>query len=271
MIRIRTARLQIPGVRPRRFLHLSDVHLSQSYPNDPPEAAAFALTEAARWTVDGLTPREFFRNFLEETEKMRPDALILTGDGVDYYNTSNLRYLTEQVRGLNTRFFYVHGNHEGMVAPDFAVPAGRPFYPAYRELMGDDPSFRVWDLGDLLLIGLDDGEREITVRQNALLAEQLERGIPTLILMHIPVRLPPLKEIVEREYPRSGVNYFLLGNPDHSEQVHKFCRTLADPTMPIAAILSGHIHWVTDYELAPGRKQYTAAPGVGWDIRINMD
>ena len=270
MIQTRVAHIHIPGVKSRRFLHISDAHLSRAYPEDTAEEIAFAEKQAVRWGTEGRKTWENFEDLMTLAGQMKPDALVMAGDCIDYYHPSCLRYLTEKLEETGVESLYVYGNHEG-ASYQYRVPDGRVQYPAYARLIGPDPAFWVREYGDLLVVGLDDSEREITERQMALFDRQMERGLPILLVIHVPLRTDGLLPLVRQHWGADGDRYFLLGNDQQSALTRAFCARVTAPDSPVAAILAGHVHFLSDCPFAPGKRQYTAAPGGAWDIRINTD
>jgi predicted MPP superfamily phosphohydrolase len=273
MIYVYKDRLTINGVSPKRFIHLSDAHLSYAYPTDSKEDIAFSERQAVLWGTEGRKAFENFEDFIDLTKKTSPDALILTGDIIDYYHPSSISYLTKKLKELPIGPLYVYGNHEGASYHEH-IPDTKIHYPEYFHLMGENPSFWVKDYGDLLIVGLDNSQREIIKEQFAFLSEQMERGIPIILLMHVPIITKDILPIVEKKWKNSNnewKDYFLLGTENQSTQVKRFCQLITKPNSSICAIMAGHVHVASKGEFLPGKQQYTAAPGIAWEITINCD
>ena len=271
MIHVQTLHLTIPGVRPRRFLHISDAHVSYAYPDDPPEEIAHAEHYAKVWGTEGRTSNENLEDFLALAREMKPDALVISGDLYDGYNPSNARYLLERFGGFPVEYLYIYGNHEP------AAPAANGLEGELRKkvfdarLAGPAPEFWIKDYGDLLLIGINDAYQQIPAEQLDRLEEQMARGIPIFLVMHIPLPFPGFFEATKIHCPKApwDYNYFLLGCEKPNESTERLYRLASAPDSPIAGILAGHVHFVRCDEYAPGKWQLTPARGYGWDVRIN--
>jgi hypothetical protein len=271
MIHVQTLRMTIPGVRPRRFLHISDAHIAYAYPDDPPEVIANSAHDTARWGTEGRTSNENFEDFLALARETKPDALVISGDLYDYYQPSSARYLLEKLGGLPVEYLFVYGNHEP------AAPAANGLEGEVRKavfdarLAGPAPEFWIKDYGDLLLIGLNDAYQQIPAAQLDRLEEQMARGIPIFLVMHIPLPFPNFLATTKIRQPNApwDYNYFLLGCEKPNESTDRLYRLASAPDSPIAGILAGHVHFFGSDEYAPGKWQLTPAPGYGWDVRIN--
>lgn len=116
----------------------------------------------------------------------RPDALVITGDLVDFGTPEEYATLREVLAELAMPFFVIPGNHDDRAALRAAF-ADHPYLPAQGTLDWQQ------DCGPLRLIGLDThipGEHggRLDARQLAWLDDQLAQAPeqPTLVLLHHP-------------------------------------------------------------------------------------
>ncbi len=271
MIHVQTLNITIPGVRPRRFLHISDAHIAYAYPDDPAEVIARSAHDTARWGTEERTSNENFEDFLALARETKPDALVVSGDLYDYYQPSSARYLLEKLGDFPVEYLYIYGNHEP------AAPAADGLEGEMRKkvfdarLAGPAPEFWVKDYGDLVLVGLNDAYQTIPSEQLDRLEKEMARGIPILLVMHIPLAFPDFLEAVKIRWtePPCDYKYFTLGVGQPNESTERLYSLVAAPDSPIAGILAGHVHFSRCDEYAPGKWQLTPAPGWGWDVRIN--
>ncbi|MBQ9151921.1 MAG: metallophosphoesterase [Clostridia bacterium] len=266
-----TVRMAAPHLtRPYRFLHISDAHIAVAAPSDSGEAKAFANQQAKRWSLGTLTSTEAFEEVLTHVRDARPDGLLMAGDCVDYISDANVAYMESrmaELRACGIDPLYVYGNHEGG-SYTAHIPDPRVYYPQYCALMGHTPDFWVKDYGDLLVVGVDDSDRRITLDQlekmQAVTTNAKERGIAMLLVLHIPLYT---EELAPKVLPVWGPS-FMLGSLDTDpDTVHEFCRLVKAPDSPVAAIFAGHIHFAHTGEFADGRMQYVSAPGFEGFVR----
>ena len=76
-----------------RFLHISDAHVAVSAPDATDGDKAFAEQQSKRWSLGELTSNESFEEMLKYVRHIRPDALLIAGDAVDYFSDANADYI----------------------------------------------------------------------------------------------------------------------------------------------------------------------------------
>jgi 3',5'-cyclic AMP phosphodiesterase CpdA len=177
----------------RTIIHLSDTHL---------------LGEGERLAGRFDVERTLAASLTQvEAMRLRPDALVFTGDLTDLGESDayrRLRAIVDPVAArLRSPVIWVAGNHDE-----------RP--EMRRDLLGLEPSLEpldaVWDLGGLRLIVLDTSvpgwhHGDLTSEQLDWLAAQLATRAPlgTLIAMHhppIPSHMPLFDILELRDQPR---------------------------------------------------------------------
>ena len=275
---IRPERVEInaKGVkRGYRFLHISDAHVAVANENASDEERALAEKQAKRWSLGVLTSTCAFEEMLKYVRHVRPDALLIAGDAVDYQNEATADWMGERLTALKNEgidTLYAFGNHEGASYVE-SIPDYRAYYYLYSDVMGGDPSFQIMDLGDLLIVAVEDSMRDITEsqldRMRSVIAEAKEREISIILLLHIPIFADELAPSVLKIWGPS----FMLGSlAEDSPTVHEFCDLIKSEDSPIAAVLAGHIHYSQKGYVSQGRMQYVSAPtfeGFVYDITVN--
>lgn len=254
-----TIKLTIPGIdREYTFLHITDAHIAVAPETATPEEKAMAEARTKFWTPgSGILPIDSFTAHLKNAEKLKADGIFLTGDGIDYQSDYNIEIMNKLCGESKVKVTYVYGNHEGGID-------NKEFYPKYKTLMGDTPGFQVADYGSFLVIAVDDSNKVISQAQLDALKAQMERKIPIILLLHIPVRTEAIEPSV---MARWGTD-FMIGTDDDRETTHAFCKMVKSEDSPVIAIFAGHVHYEHEGEFAPGKMQYTAAPAFTGYYRI---
>lgn len=246
-----TIELTIPGLeRKYTFIHITDSHIAVAPDTATAEEKAMAEARTKFWTpASGILPIDSFTAHLKNAEELKADGVFLTGDGIDYGSDYNIEVLTRLCGEAKTKVTYVYGNHEGGID-------NKEFYPKYKELMGDTPGFQVNDYGSFLIIAVDDSNKVISQAQLEAMQAQMERGLPIILLLHIPIRTAAIEPSVMERW---GTD-FMIGTDEDCETTHTFCKMVKSKDSPVIAIFAGHVHYEHEGEFVPGKMQYTAAP-----------
>lgn len=253
-------KIPVPGVSRKVLWHFSDIHLALCDEWSTPEEAAKAAQTAASWDGTRLwfsqrygepdtdsqrkPAREHFDTLLGLAEGA--DAVILAGDICDYVCPANLRFLDSRLENLSTPFLAVCGNHDQ--AED--IPDGY----VYSQIKAP---VQVLDLGDLLLVGLDDSLRKITKEQNRQFLEILSQEKPVIVVLHIPIMTEGNRELL-----LECGDYFRLNHPEADDDTLEFIDLLRQNAPQIVALLAGHLHFRNESEIAPGLMQYVSSQGI---------
>ena len=257
-MKIETEVLTIPGLdRTYTFYHTSDCHLACAEPHEGPEAVLKAEKQTKAWSYTGVLPADAFDQVLQMVKAEQADGLFLCGDAADYLSEGTLQAVRQRLQNAGVPVYYVCGNHERSgVEPENS----REFYPAYQDLMHGSPGFWRCDLGPFVIVGLDDGDKQMRSEQLEQLEAECAKGKPMLVLIHIPILTEAIMGPVRQKWGENGPDYFLLGQDSDTELSRRFCRMLADPAAPIRAVFAGHIHLSLAGEIIAGRMQYTSGP-----------
>ena len=258
---VRSYRIAVPGVRKKILYHFSDCHLSVYDDLCTPEERKRAEDGIAGWEkgrenfarqyhqpcteAQKRSVADYFRNLVGHA-CADGDALALCGDIFDYVSGANVRFFEKEMAELSIPFLAVCGNHES----DGHIP-GDSLFARVRNPV------QVLDLGDLILVGVDNSRRQITGQQNEKLREVLAIGKPVIVAMHIPV----MTEGNWKLLLECG-DYFRLNHPDAAPVTLEFIEILKENGPRIAAVLAGHLHFPNDSEIVPGLTQYVSSQGV---------
>jgi len=246
------------------FVHVSDSHISVYDQDSTADEIEFANKHAKQWSVPGLDQKQAFCDAVEYADKSNADGLMVTGDCVDFIYKPNLDYVKEKFAAMKTELLYVPGNHE---TGDYDFKPSRagisePFISNYNDLMFGDPSFWVKDFGELLIIGIDDSTRCVSESQLSRLKEQSKRGLPIILLMHIPLNTEAITPAVIAKWGEGGLSHFTLGHEKHDDITKEFCKFVKSTESNVEAVIAGHSHLPENHhgEFAPGRYQHVAVP-----------
>ena len=253
-------KVPFPGIRKKVVWHFSDIHLSEYDALSTEEEVLrakeasegweetrryFAVKNGEPWEPEQRVPAAEHLKALLELAKTG-DALLVAGDMSEYISPANMRCLDEAFAGFPIPWLAVCGNHD----PADQIPEGH-VYSRIRE------EVQVLELEDMVILGLDDSQRQISQAQLEALEKLLKGEKPVLILMHVPLSTPENREILEE----CG-EYFRLDHPQAGPEVARFLELIRENTEKIVAVMAGHLHFGNVSELVPGVTQYVSSQGI---------
>ena len=203
---------------------------------------------------------------MEQAKAVRPDAVILTGDAVDYCSEANIAAVRSLLAASPCPVLYVRGNHEGL--PEYGH--------LYGGLMGSDPGFQVMELDGLTLVGMDDAwNKDVSPEHLERLMEYDRRGTPILLCIHVPLWTPSLAPEVHRAWGKLETGFLIgldggigrgysVNDRDSendrdgegyrdSETALRFWQFVTRESKNVRAVLAGHVHFAHRGEFADGK------------------
>jgi len=249
-------KIPLKGIAPKIIYHISDVHLCEWDENSTAEEKARAIERAAEWDD---TRRWFAATYNEPCEKRQEipaakqyanllsvtldgDAVVFSGDIMDYVSAASLKVMEEGLRGLNCPFVAVCGNHESAES----LPDGMLLSEMKKPL-------QVVDLGDILLVGIDNSARTFTEEQLKGIEALFDENKQMLITMHCPSVTDENRATLQK----CG-EYFLLEEPQNG----KFLELVRSESSTVCAVLTGHLHFTLNTKISEKVMQYGASQGI---------
>ncbi len=252
------------GIAKKTIYHFSDSHLTEYDELSDANEIEHAKKQTNAWEgvrkgfceaygapygeLEQQSAQEHLTNLLECAKDGH--ALVIAGDTMDYINGANLR-LTEKLFGdFNKPFVQVCGNHE----PLNDIPNGYIVSKMKNEI-------QTLDLGDLVIIGLDNSQRRISDLQLKAIEGFIAEGKPIIIVMHVPI-------MTSENYDRlmkSGV-YFQLNYEGCPKENLEFIELIKRNGRSIVAVLAGHLHFSDISKISDEVTQYVTSQGVTGNI-----
>lgn len=252
------------GISKKTIYHFSDSHLTEYDAESDVNEIEHSKKQTTAWEgvrrgfceaygapygeLEMQTAQEHLENLLSCASD--GDALVIAGDTMDYINGANLRISEKLFGGFKKPFVQVCGNHE----PLTDIPDGYIVSRMKSEI-------QILDLGDMIVIGLDNSQRKITRSQLDTLKGFAESGKPMLLVMHVPIMNDENRELLLK----SGV-YFQLnydGCPEENLEFIEFIKANGDN---IVAVLAGHLHYSNISRICDKVTQYVTSQGVTGNI-----
>lgn len=278
-----TAVIRVEGLaHPLRLLHVTDSHIALADPDDEPHLAK-ATPHHAKFrryrreaTGRDVPTEQAFLDAVAHARQAQVDLLALTGDIVHFPSRTNAAHVQTALTQSGLASLYTSGNHDWHYPGDIGRdelraqcwPALQPIY----DCNGPDanrPACAAREIGGVLFLAVDDSTYQVTAEQLAFAGQALTRGLPTVLLIHIPISIATLR-------PRTMTKWkapILIADPDwalpsrtewdtpaDTPETLEFVRLCA--TAPnLIAVLCGHIHFPHADALSPQAVQYVTRPG----------
>ena len=271
--------------RPIRVLHISDSHIGLIDERDAQWTEAcqelkdrFDSESRDRQGRAAVTAAGAFDELLTMTQSLQADLVALTGDMIGFPSQANIEFLQGRMADTGREVMYIAGNHDWhWPGLDYGSVVREKYWPVLEPLQGGQPACRSRQLGDVRFVAIENSDYQITEGQLEFAQDNLAEGLPTVVLMHLPVSVPSLRAAAIEHWGAP----ILMGDPEHRnprsdkcwgprlnppitvegfERVMAFVRLLAG-SPNLVAILCGHLHFARADCLSPWAMQYVAPAG----------
>ena len=279
-----TATISIAGLtKPIRMVHVTDTHVALIDERDAEHVDACQDScekfRTERRTEDGRTiPSETtFSEIIDELRRLGPDFLAFTGDIVHFPSQACLDHVTSALDSLDIPIIYTAGNHDwrfpGVEGRAELREAG---WPLLERLHRGEPAISHHTDGHVQWVSIDNSTYQVTEEQLRAVTQLLSNSMPTVLLMHIPLSLPTLRDDIRARF----LAPILVGDPDWDIESREkwgagedlpttleFVRVVTSAPNLIA-IFCGHIHFPHVDAIGPTAVQYVGAPGFMGAMRV---
>ena len=268
-----TATICVEGLNQTiRMLHVTDSHIALIDDRDAEHI------EACTGACERFESREqIFDQLMEEAEESSLDLVALTGDIVHFPSQAGVESVVKSIDKVGVPALYTSGNH------DWHYPGveGRgelreAWWGALAPLHHGQAAYARHEIGGIQFLLVDDSIYQVNEEQTVFVDTHLANGMPTVLLTHIPLSLPTLREptlerfdapilIADPEWgPESRDRW---GTGEDLSPTLEFARTLVR-TENLVAVFCGHIHFAHADSINLNAVQYVGAPGFDANSRL---
>ena len=261
-----TATIYIEGLQsPVKMLHITDAHIACIDNRDPEHCEACESYRVQREGCDTI-----FHSLLGEAKNSSLDLVALTGDIIHYPSQAAIESASNAIAQVDVPVLYTSGNHDWWY-PHFKARRDyrTAWWPKLDPLSKGQPSHAADIIGGIQFLSVDDSIYQIAEEQLQFVRHKLKTALPTVLLTHIPISLPTLRDSTIEKWK----DPILIGDPDWPVERRDRWRTDADlsTTLEFVRILSasenliaifcGHIHFNHVDAITHHAVQYVGAPG----------
>ena len=268
-----TATICVEGLRQTvRMLHVTDSHIALINDRDAEHI------EACTGACERFASRELiFDQLMTEAKGSSLDLMALTGDMIHFPSQAGVESLVRSIDKVGVPTLYTSGNH------DWHYPGieGRGelrevWWDALAPLHHGQAAYARHEIGGIQFLLLDDSIYQVSAAQTAFVKTYLANGMPTVLLIHIPLSLPTLRSATLEHFDAP----ILIGDPDWAIESRdrwgtgedlpstlEFARILVRAEN-LVAVFCGHIHFAHADTINLNAVQYVGAPGFDTNSRL---
>lgn len=262
------ANIHIGLEKPFSVLHISDTHLSGVYPHESDRKRN--LSRDRTQTFGGLQADALAASM--DWAGRYCDYVVHTGDLIDFQSEANYDVAKKY---LGDNLIISVGNHE--FSPEMwlsEIPEERTeLYKSYtrdeiNSVYGIDSKFQSKTVNGVNFVAIDNVYGTVTPNQVKRFNQEIKKGLPIVLCMHVPFFSDEMWRANERYWTRGGAKFRDASVPrpkgDYMAQqtdktTREFIAALKKEPL-LKAILAGHIHIGYQEEFSPTATQYVAGP-----------
>ena len=264
------ARIEAAGVRaPFRVVHLSDVHVHCIDERDAGPLGRFEEAHREYLERDTYGP---WRAHLERVRNDTVGLIALTGDILHFPSHANVEAIHGGLRETGIPWLFTAGNHDWCFPFERECEAVRAagrgrLAPLYR----GDPCAQASEHAGIRFVAIDNSTYQVTPDQLEFFRGQLAAGGPVVLLIHVPLYVPALREASTRAFDPHSL---LMGDPHWTPaQREEWGAPATDSAATLGfaeivrrapnliAVLAGHVHLAHAGSIGPSCVQYVCLPG----------
>ena len=250
MVEIIRTTLNIGLEKPVKVLQITDAHITESNENDDQRMKDLIEMRRDTFVKEGKyaprKPQEYLVKAFElaEAEGAFP---VLTGDIMDLNSAGSREALHPCLDGKD--FLYTAGTHEfqrSSCTPK-CCPLEEPglYYEETRAALQAEFPWN-WDsdsrvIGGVNLVTLDNSQDFFTAGAYAKLQEEIEKGLPMILFMHVPITCDTLK----RKPNVPPLEYYRFSQEEY--EISRKTVELIESCPLVKAVFAGHWHCRSEY------------------------
>ncbi len=275
MLNLVKSSLEIGLKKPVKLLHVTDTHISDTDDRD----------DERKQQICRSNPIENIKvNFRDTIDYCNAncDMMVHSGDLISVVSPRSLEVVREFLDTCNN-YTLVTGNHEysqycGEAWEDIAYKM--TYYPTVRHYLKEDLLFTAKEVGGVNVVGIDDSYYQVEPWQVWRLKQEVKKGLPIVLMMHVPLFEESLFEKTVGNNA-DGIAYLTGCDEEHLMRFKNEFREVqqrpTDDTLRfidyvyseplIKCVLAGHVHLNHESILPGGIPQFVTSLNWQGDAR----
>lgn len=265
--------------REYRIAWVSDLHMITDHEAGGVSAGSLVQIKKRYKTLsvteDGVHAEELWPDIVKCLNTGDYDAVVFGGDMLDYCSVSNMEALKkgyDDLRYDKDRILYIRADHDygaWYVGDNFTQ---WDIYDLHEELDGDDPEKKYLDMGEFVLIGINNSTQNITEENLAIVESQYakaaEENKPVIAVTHVPYGsiTDPSLEALSMEVRNK--EYYWLGYWQPNEPMRRYLDLLFREDTQVKQVLAGHLHAPWDGMITEQLREHIFSPAFSGTIGV---
>ncbi len=247
------------------LLFLTDTHMVVSSSEASEQITANIKERAPLFqSEDGVSSATQFPMWMDYAVESQVDAVLFGGDIIDFPSKANLEHLQKNLDKLPMPYLYTLGNHDWTYPWEYMTEQGKAEYlPLLEPMMQGNTSINRMDLGELVLVAVDNSAGQINGEALETYQAILAEGKPVIVVVHVPFLtqsvLTKAREAWSSPVVIGGGNF---GGIYPNNESNAFIEMTTAADSPVVAVLAGHVHFY-DKDYIDGEKKVLQLVGDG--------
>lgn len=261
------------------FAWVSDLHLVSDHEAGEPLGDVHAeyldainrRYEGLAVTDDGMHAEELWPEIVKYLNYNDFDGIIFGGDMMDYCSNSNVALMKEGLDSLHTPYIYVRADH------DYGAYYGGVFFTEteartlHKTIDYDEIANKFWDMGDFIVLGIDNSTKDMPEYYLDMAAEVCARGKPVIVVTHVPYESRTDMSLAELSIQVRNKIYYWSEASDHynpNPVTREYLNMIYSSDAVVVQVLAGHLHALWDGMISEHVSQHIFAPAFSGSIGV---
>lgn len=222
-------------------------------------------------TSEGVHADKLWQEIVKYLNYHEFDGIIFGGDMMDYCSNSNIAMIKEGLDSLHVPYMYVRADH------DYGAYYGGVFFTEkearelHQTIDGDQISQKFWDMGDFIVLGIDNSTKDMPDYYLNMVEEVYSRGKPVIMATHVPYESMTDTSLAELSMKvRNTIYYWSDVSERYKANVvtKKYLDMIYSEDTAVKQVLGGHLHASWDGMISETVSQHIFAPAYTGTIGI---
>lgn len=209
------------------------------------------LNTSSHVSGENVSRAEAFRMLVDVAKRKQVDLLVMSGDILNFPSPSTVNFVHKTLEESGVPYVYVAGNHDWHLegTPGSDKEKRLKYIPVLQSLyQGKNPLYNSTVVKGINVVCIDNSTYQINKEQLDFFKQQLKRGLPIVLVMHIPVCTSQNTDStmgykkwgagIDTIYKLEGrEQWSAAGNRPETVEFHKLLMNTPD-----IIVLCGHVH-----------------------------
>lgn len=222
-------------------------------------------------TADGVHAEELWPEIVKYLNYNDFDGIIFGGDMMDYCSNSNIAMIKEGLDSLHVPYIYVRADH------DYGAYYGGVFFTEtearalHKAIDGDEISHKFWDMGEYMVLGIDNSTKDMPDYYLNMVADVYSRGKPVIMATHVPYESMVDNSLAELSMQvRNKIYYWSDASENYkpNDITRQYLNLIYSEETVVEQVLAGHLHAGWDGMITEQVSQHIFEPAYSGSIGI---